>query len=146
VEATVKLDHGMTFWAQADTGFRVKMDASSSVGGDDNGPRPMELMLMSLGGCTGMDVISILRKKRQNVTGFELKLAAEQADDHPHVFTHITVTYIVHGEGIDPKAVSRAIELSTDRYCPAHAMLSQATTIEHTYEIVEEKQEASADF
>jgi len=141
VKATVTMDHGMTFLGTADTGFTLQMDASPSVGGDNSGFRPMELLLVGLGGCTAMDVISILRKKRQEVTGLEVKLDAQQAGEHPHVFTHITVKYIVRGHNVDEKAVARAIELSKTRYCPAQAMLAMATTIENTYEILEEEKE-----
>lgn len=132
------MDQGMTFLGTADTGFTVQMDASPAVGGDDSGFRPMELLLIGLGGCTAMDVISILRKKRQDVTGFEVKLDAKQSSEHPHVFTHIIIKYIVRGYQIDEKAVARAIELSETKYCPAQAMLEQATTVENSYEIVEE--------
>jgi putative redox protein len=83
-----------------------------------------------------MDVISILQKKRQEITGFEVRIDVEQADAHPHVFTRIAVTYVVTGHEVDPEAVSRAIELSKDRYCPASAMLEKAVAIEHHYEIV----------
>lgn len=138
MEATVKLDQDMTFLATANSGFTVKMDSSKSVGGNDAGPRPMELMLMSLGGCTGMDVISILRKMRQDITSFELELDADQAGEHPRVFTHITVKYIVRGHQINPKLLEKAITLSKTRYCPAQAMLEKGVTIDHTYEIIEE--------
>jgi putative redox protein len=134
----------MTFLATANTGFTVQIGASPSVGGDNDGPRPLELMLMSLGGCTAMDVISILRKKRQEVSGFEVQLQAGRADSHPHVFTDIAINYIVRGRDINPTAVARAIELSRDKYCPAWAMLEKGVdTIEHTFEIVEEVQEST---
>jgi len=93
-------------------------------------------MLISLGGCTAMDVISILRKKRQDVTNLEVQLDAEQANDHPHVFTHINIHYVVHGRDVSAKAVERAIELSETKYCPAQAMMDKVATIEHTYELV----------
>ncbi len=86
-----------------------------------------------------MDVLSILRKKRQDVNGFEVQLHADRAEDHPHVFTDISVRYIVRGRDIDPKAVERAIELSTTKYCSAHAMLSKTATITSDYEIIEEE-------
>jgi len=106
-------------------------------GGDEDGFRPMELLLIGLGGCTAMDVISILRKKRQNVAGLELALEADRSDDHPTIFTAIRINYIVRGQEVDPKAVERAISLSETRYCPAMAMLSESVTIELTYEILE---------
>lgn len=95
------------------------------------------LVLLGLAGCTAMDVISILRKKRQHVTGFEVQAHAERAEEHPKVFTDVTIRYIVEGINIDPAAVMRAIELSETKYCPAQAMLVQAVPIKHEYEIVE---------
>ena len=138
MKSTVTLDQGMTFIGAAKDGYTVQMDASPTVGGNNSGFRPMELLLTGLGGCTAMDVLSILRKKRQDVTAFEVKLDARQAENHPHVFTHITVRYIIRGHKINSKAVERAIELSESKYCPAQAMLAKATTIEHVYEIIEE--------
>jgi putative redox protein len=128
----------MTFSGKTGGGFSVKMDASPAAGGDDSGFRPMQLLLVSLGGCTGMDVLSILRKKRQDVTGFEVQLDAQQADEHPRVFTHINIKYTIRGRGIRSGAVERAIELSETKYCPAQAMLAKSVAIKHTYEILEE--------
>jgi putative redox protein len=139
VKASVTLERGMTFSGIAGKEFSVRMDSSSAVGGDDSGFRPMQLLLIGLGGCTGMDVLSILRKKRQDVTGFEVLLDARQADDHPRVFTHINVSYIIRGRGIRPAAVERAIELSDSKYCPAQAMLAKTAVLKHVYEIVEEE-------
>lgn len=137
MEASVTLQQRMSFIGTADSGFTVNLGTSPAVGGDDDGFRPMELMLLSLVGCTAMDVISILRKKRQQVTDFQVKVKAEQAKEHPKVFTDITITYIVHGVNVDPKAVERSIELSETSYCPAQAMLVRAVPIKHEYEIVE---------
>jgi putative redox protein len=143
MKAAVTLEQRMSFTATADTGFTVELGAEPGVGGDDDGFRPMELMLVSLGGCTAMDVISILRKKRQNVTAFRVEIEGERAEEHPKVFTAIHVHYIVHGKGVDPKAVMRSIELSETKYCPAQAMLVKAVPITHTYEIVEEGEDGS---
>jgi putative redox protein len=139
LKATVTMGQGMTFRASADSGFTLQMGASPKVGGQNDGFRPMELLLMGLGGCTAMDVISILRKKRQDVTGFDILLDAEHAEDHPHVFTQITIKYILRGNQIDPKVVERSIELSETKYCPVQAMLARSVPIEHTYGIIEEE-------
>lgn len=139
----MSLEHGMTFQGTADTGFTVQMDSRISDGGENDGFRPMELLLVGLGGCTAMDVISILRKKKQTVTGLEVKLEAQQSDEHPHVFTHITVKYIVRGHNVNEKAVARSIELSVTKYCPAQAMFTKTATIENAYEIFEEEEEAN---
>jgi putative redox protein len=125
----------MTFTGSADSGFEVRLGTDPSVGGDNNGLRPMELIAIGLAGCTAMDVISILQKKRQQVTAFETRVQAEREAEHPKVFTHITVTYTVEGRDLDPAAIERAIELSATKYCPAQAMLEKAVEIEHTYEI-----------
>jgi putative redox protein len=138
MDALVKLDHGMTFAGTANSGFTVVMGTSPEVGGEDDGVRPIELVLIGLGGCTAMDVISILRKKRQDVTGLEVRLHAPRAPEHPKVFTAIRIEYVVRGRGIDPEAVARAIELSSTKYCPAEAMLGQVVPIEHVHQIVEE--------
>ena len=94
------------------------------------GPSPMELVLVSLGGCTAMDVISILEKKRQEVTNFEILLHANRSSEHPKVFTEITIEFVVTGHGIDEEAVKRAVELSESKYCSVSAMLSKTANIQ----------------
>jgi putative redox protein len=139
MDAKVTWDHGMTFSGMADSGFTVPLGASPSVGGENDGFRPMELMAISLAGCTAMDVISILRKKRQDVTAYEVKVHADQADQHPHVFTQSVITYEVTGHEVKEAAVIRAIELSAERYCPAQSMLAKVMPIELLYEIYEDR-------
>jgi putative redox protein len=97
----------------------------------------MELLLMGLAGCTGMDVISILRKKRQEVTAYEVRVRGERAETDPKVFTHITVEHVVTGHAISPEAVARAIELSETKYCGAGAMLSKTAALTHIFRILE---------
>ncbi|WP_298981300.1 OsmC family protein [Caldilinea sp.] len=138
MQAKVTWRGDMEFEGTADSGHTLTLDAAPEVGGANKGFRPMELMALSLAGCTAMDVISILRKKRQEVTGFEVQVHAERAKEHPHVFTDIQVTYVVRGRNIDPAAVERAIQLSEEKYCPAQAMLRKAAPIALKYEIVEE--------
>jgi putative redox protein len=130
--------NGMSFTGTADTGFEVPLGADASVGGADDGFRPMELMLVSLAGCTAMDVISILSKKRQNITGFEVKVDGKRASEHPKVFTAISIHYVVRGQGVDAGAVERAIDLSKTKYCPAQAMLSQIAPVTLSYEVIQE--------
>lgn len=129
----------MSFTGSAGSGFEVLLGADPSVGGDNDGFRPLELMAISLAGCTAMDVISILKKKRQDVTGFEVVVHPEQADSHPHVFTEAIIEYIVTGHNVEEKVVLRSIELSVTRYCPAQAMLSQAFPIRIQYSIHEDQ-------
>jgi putative redox protein len=135
MDAKVSWNQRLTFTGTADSGFIVGLGSKTEAGGDNDGFRPIELVAIGLAGCTAMDVISILQKKRQNVTNFEVLVHAERAEDHPKVFTHVNVKYLVEGHNIDPTALERAIELSTTKYCPAHAMLSKAVEIDSTYEI-----------
>ena len=134
--ASVTWKHGLSFTGTADSGFTLNLGGSAAAGGAEDGFRPMELILVGLAGCTGMDVVSILQKKRQNVTDFQVKVSAEKARTYPTVFTHIQLHYLVSGPGLDPQAVERAIELSKDKYCSVSAMLEKTAVIEHTYEIL----------
>jgi putative redox protein len=137
MQAKVNWNEGMSFTGTADSGFSIQMDAKKEVGGEGKGFIPMELMAMSLAGCTAMDVISILRKKRQDVTDFEVRVDVDRAEEHPKVFTHATINYIVTGHNVNEKAVLRAIQLTADRYCPAQAMLGQVFPIDLNYQIFE---------
>src|SRR6266550_6234700 len=137
ITALVKLETGMHFDAETGSGHHVTLDAAEHGGGQNAGFRPMELLLVGLGGCTGMDVISILRKKRQQVTGYEVHVSGIRAEENPMVFVEITVEHIVTGYHIQPEAVARAIELSEERYCGAGAMLGKVAHLTHTYRIVE---------
>ena len=122
---------GMAFTGVNDEGYLVPMDASAKVGGQDVGFRPLQLLAVGLAGCTGMDVISILQKKRQEVTGFEVSAEVERSTEHPKVFTKIILTYTVKGNNLDPQAVERAVELSETKYCGAQAMLKKTAEITH---------------
>jgi putative redox protein len=138
MEAKVNWHGRLSFGGSAESGFEVPLGASSEVGGDDDGFCPLELMAISLAGCTAMDVISILRKKRQDVTDFEVKVNTEHADSHPYVFTSAVIEYFVTGHNVDEKAVRRSIELSATRYCPAQSMLSKAFPMRLVYKIFED--------
>jgi putative redox protein len=122
---------GMAFTGVNDEGYLVPMDSSAKVGGQDVGFRPLQLLAVGLAGCTGMDVISILQKKRQEVTGFEVSAEVERSTEHPKVFTKIILTYTVKGKNLDPQAVERAVELSETKYCGAQAMLRKTAEITH---------------
>jgi putative redox protein len=138
MEASVLWSKGMSFTGTADSGFSVALGTDPAVGGDNDGLRPMELIAIGLAGCTAMDVISILRKKRQDVTGFEVKVTGERAAEHPKVFTAFNIHYIVRGRGLAAAALERAMELSRDTYCPAQAMFAKVAPITLSYEIIEE--------
>ncbi len=135
--ARAVLEAAMRFDAESGSGHHVILDAAEHGGGENLGFRPMELLLVGLAGCTGMDVISILRKKRQDVTGYEVQVRGTRAEDQPMVFVEITVEHIVTGRRIQPEAVARAISLSEERYCGAGAMLGKVAHLTHIYRIIE---------
>ena len=138
MQAKVTWSQGMSFTGSAETGFSLPLGADLSVGGANDGFRPLELMAISLAGCTAMDVISILRKKQQLVTVFDVQVQASQPEHHPYVFTRARILYKVTGRSVNEAALVRAIELSATRYCPAQAMLSKAFPMDLVYEIYEE--------
>ncbi|HEY8531145.1 MAG TPA: OsmC family protein [Limnochorda sp.] len=143
MEVHVKHAGGMSFLAKGGSNHWVVMDADPAVGGDDAASRPMELLLMGLAGCTGMDVVSILRKKRVHVDGFEIRVHGERAEEHPKAFTHIEIEYVFYGRDLPRHDLERAVELSQEKYCGAAATLRGTASI--TYRItVRAPEEASA--
>lgn len=141
MKAMIKRVNGLSLIGKADSNHWVPMDTVEDFGGHNAGTKPMELVLLGLGGCTAMDVLSIMTKKRAPIQDFEMELEAEQAADYPKVFTKIKITYIFYGdkEKIKGKDIERAIELSRDVYCPVSNMLKHSVAIEHHYEIREPK-------
>ena len=133
--AIIKQLRGITFAAKSDTNHWVIMDGPPIFGGSEAGPRPKELLLFSLGGCTASDVIPILEKKRVPYTGFEVLLTGHIREEHPQIFTDIHIEYIIYGEKINPHDVERAIELSTTKYCSISAMLRTSVNLTHSYRI-----------
>jgi putative redox protein len=126
------------FRAVADSGCEVPMDGPAEAGGEGRGARPMELLLMGLGGCTSYDVVTILAKSRQQVVDCVTELSAERAETEPKVFTRIHVHFKVTGRGLDPAKVARAVSLSAEKYCSASIMLARGgVAITHDFEIVE---------
>ena len=136
-KAIVKQLQGITFVGKTDTNHWITMDGPENFYGSNAGIRPKELILISLAGCTGSDVVAILQKKKVNFTGFEINIEAEQQEEHPQVYTKIHLEYVFYGKNIQEKDVERAIELSQTKYCSVTAMLQKAVTIEHSYKIVE---------
>jgi putative redox protein len=139
MKVSVAWKDNMTFIGTAASGFPVQMDADSYFGGTNQGVRPMEMVALGLASCTGMDVLSILRKKRQQVTQFEVRVDAPRATEPPHVFTSAQITYTVVGKKVEETALLRSIELSMTKYCPVQVMLSQAFPMELHYEIYEDE-------
>ena len=138
MEALVNWQGGLAFEGKADTGFQIRLDAAAGAGGENSGSRPMELLAIGLAGCTAMDVISILQKKRQDVTGFQVLAHMERREAHPKMFNHAVLEYLVSGHGIDEAALVRSIELSATLYCSAQAMFAQIMPIELRYSIFED--------
>jgi putative redox protein len=134
--ASVALAEGMHFDGTIDS-FHIALDAEEDVGGTGAGPQPHRLLLLALAGCTAMDVISILRKKRQQVNGLTVAVQGIRAEQHPKIYTQIEVFYRVQGTNVDPHAVERAIELSRTQYCPVMATLSKVGDVTTRYEIKE---------
>jgi len=116
------------------SGHPIMMDAVAGVGGENAGPRPKELMLAALAGCTGMDVVSILKKMQVELDGFDIKIEADLTEEHPKVYTHIHIIYEFKGKDLDVEKLKKAIELSQEKYCGVSAMYRKA--MEVTYEIV----------
>ncbi|MEJ5309491.1 MAG: OsmC family protein [Anaerolineae bacterium] len=128
---------GMRMVGDVEGGPAILLDSSSPEYGTHSGPSPMELLLLGLAGCTAMDVISIMAKKRQPMTNLQVKVQGERAQTHPRIWTKIHVEYIAYGQGISETALARAIELSESTYCSVHAMLSKVAEITTSYRIVE---------
>ena len=128
---------GMLMVGKSHSGHSITMDGPPEIGGDNLGVRPMEMLLLGVAGCTMIDVITTLKKMRQDLTNCETKLSAERADEHPKVFTDIHIEFIVKGHDLDPKKVEKAITLSAEKYCSASIMLGKTASITHDFEIVE---------
>lgn len=118
--------------------FGIQLDSDVSSGGQGKGMRPNKVLLVSLAGCMAMDIVSILRKKKQALTGFEVRVLSKDAPDHPMVYTDIQLVFTITGKGIDPAAVERAIQLSYDKYCPVANLLKPVVPIHTQVEIVED--------
>jgi putative redox protein len=138
VNARVKLVDGLQFVGESESGHAVVMDGAPKFGGRDTGPRPTELLLIALGGCTGMDAISILRKKKQHVASFEMDIRGTRAEGHPGRLTDVEIEYVVRGRGVDEDAVKRAVELSMEKYCSVKFTLEERTKIGFTYRVEED--------
>jgi len=136
MKARVKWVEAVTFIGESASGHAVVMDGPPESGGRNLGIRPMEMLLLGMGGCTAFDVVMILKKARQPVTDCVVEMDAQRADSDPRVFTRIHVHFVVTGDGLSDKQVARAVELSAEKYCSASIMLGKAADISHDYEIV----------
>ena len=135
MKARVSLTGELTFTGESGSGHKVIIDSATDVGGLDSGPRPMELILLGLGGCTSIDVVMIMRKARQQISDCVVEIEAERADEVPKVFTRIHLHYILKGVDLSERHVERAISLSAEKYCSVSRMLEKTAVITHDYEI-----------
>lgn len=137
MKALVKWVDGVMFIGEPPSGHAIVMDGSAEAGGRNMGVRPMEMLLLGMGGCSSFDVVGILKKSRAELLDCTVELEAERAEETPMVFTRIHAHYIVSGRGLTAAAVERAIELSIGKYCSASIMLGKTAKITHDYEIIE---------
>ena len=137
MKTRVKWIENVAFMAESGSGHAVVMDGAVEGGGRNLGPRPMEMLLMGLGGCSAYDVVYILKRGRENVEDVDVEIEAERADTDPKVFTKIHMHFRVKGEGLNEKKVERAVKLSADKYCSASIMLGKAAEITHSFEFIE---------
>jgi len=136
MKMNVQWKGNMAFEGKGESGHALLLDAGPQVGGQDQGPRPMETLLSALGGCTGMDVVSILKKMRQNIESFDMEISGERAEEHPKRFTKIHIHYVLTGE-LSEEKVRKAINLTQDTYCSVSKSLSSDVT--YSFEINGEK-------
>ncbi|MFN3740635.1 MAG: OsmC family protein [Thermodesulfovibrionales bacterium] len=136
MKAKVTYVKGLQFVGESETGHAIVMDGNREFGGEDTGPRPMELLLIGLGGCTGMDVVSILKKKKQELEGLEIIIDGKKAEEHPKRFTDITIEFRLKGKNLSEEAVKRAVELSMEKYCSVKATLEGETKVSFRYNII----------
>ena len=137
MKAVVKWLDNMSFVGESESGHSVVMDGPPESGGRNMGVRPMEMVLLGMGGCTAFDVMMILQKGRQDVRDCHVELSAERAEDVPKVFTRIHAHYVIKGKGLDEKKVARAVNLTAEKYCSVSIMLEKTAEITHDYEVVE---------
>jgi putative redox protein len=135
----VKVDwkENLKFNAQGESGHNMPMDASESAGGDDSAPKPLEMMLAGLGGCTGIDVVLILKKMKAEIEDFNIDIEAERAEEHPKRYEKIHLKYYIKGKNLDERKVEKAIDLSENKYCSASASLNAEITSSYEIENIE---------
>lgn len=145
MKARIKWIEDVALVAEAESGHGIVLDGALEIGGHNLGLRPMEMVLIGLGGCTAMDVLTILQKQRQKVTDLVIELEAHRRESIPKVFNDINVHYVITGIELKSAQVKRAIELSADKYCSVSAMLDKTAKINHSFEIKEQFEEDSTD-
>jgi putative redox protein len=139
MKARIKWIQDVMFVGESGSGHSVVIDGAADAGGRNMGFRPMEMLLLGLGGCSAFDVMLILRRGREDVTDCVVELDGDRAETDPKVFVNVRMHYVVTGRNLDPKKVERAVRLSEEKYCSASAMFSKTATLTHTFEIIETK-------
>jgi len=137
--AKVTYTNGLQFVGEASSGHAIVMDGDPGFGGHNTGLRPMELLLLGLGSCTGMDVISVMKKKKQDVTGLEINVEGHKEENYPKKFTDINIEFIIKGRNISEDTVKRSIDLSMNKYCSVKATLEGTAKISFSYRIIQEQ-------
>ena len=137
MKATIKWLDGVSFEGISESGHSIVMDGAPESGGKNLGMRPMEMLLLGMGGCTSYDVITILKKSRQDIKDCKAEITAERSENIPKVFTKIHIHFVIEGKALDPSAVQRAINLSATKYCSASIMLEKSVAISNDFEIIE---------
>jgi putative redox protein len=135
MKTIVKWIDGMMMVGESASGHAIVMDGPEEMGGNNLGVRPMEMLLLGMGGCTTVDVVSTLKKMRENVSNCRVEISAERADEHPKVFTGIHMHFVIEGENLNEKKIAKAVSLSADKYCSASIMLGKTATVTHDFSI-----------
>ncbi len=137
MNTTVRWIDGMMMVGESASGHAIVMDGPEELGGKNLGVRPMEMLLLGMGGCTTVDVVSTLKKMRENVQDCRVEISAKRADEHPKVFTAIHLHFIVEGDNLNDKKITKAVSLSADKYCSASIMLAKTATVTHDFEVIQ---------
>ena len=137
MDVSAKLTSGMSFTIETSSGYEIRLDMATGEGGESRGPQPMEMLLVSLAGCIGMSNLLILRKRKQDIQNYEIRIHGERADLHPQIFTDITVEHIITGQAVKPEVVERAMRMSEQKYCGVSVMLGKTARISHRYRLVQ---------
>jgi len=134
---SVKWIDGLLMVGKSDSGHAIVMDGPPEIGGGNLGIRPMEMLLLGMAGCTMIDVLSILKKMREDVVDCQTQVSAERSEEHPKVFTNIHIHFVLRGKKLDPSKIDKATKLSAEKYCSASIMIGKTANITHDYEIIE---------
>jgi putative redox protein len=137
MDVVAHLEQGMRLNVETGSGYQIRLDMAEGEGGEGTGPQPMEMLLVGLAGCAGMSNLLILRKRKQDIQHYEIRVHGERAQTHPQVFLSITVEHVITGTAIKPEIVERALKMTEEKYCGASVMLEKTAQIRHSYRLIE---------